>query len=162
MTTIFPYISKSYETKKSREELISSLKSMTYEDAGWGFYFLGTDGKPYRGIVKYADFKIRPAIRYRNSFIPIVHGQIEEKEESTLVTVEVKLYASIRVIMTIWCLFSISWILTALIVIFRDGPGAIGSLVIGVASLWLARSFMRWGFGRESDQVCRDLDDLFA
>lgn len=70
------------------------------ETSFWNFFSFGD--KKFRGNVEELSFKIRRCIYYRNSFVPILYGALEETEGGTKITVKMKLHKFVLVFLLLW------------------------------------------------------------
>jgi len=80
----------------------------------------------FEGELKNNEFEIKRIIRYRNSFLPLIKGRVENSGDGTRLIIEMRINVSAALFMTIWCGFlalGISWT-----IIFQDDyePDSIG------------------------------------
>lgn len=100
----FPYEKFNIETTRTKEEIISTVRLNT--NLGKLMPFLGSRHKKlFNGMVVNDDFKIAPAIHYRNSFIPIIEGQVKQKEDGSSIDITMRLNELAKTFMIIWLSF---------------------------------------------------------
>ncbi len=96
-----------YKTHLSKDEIINRLKNET-EAKQWirtGGVFTDEKYKTFEGIVNEDSFQICRIIRYRNSFLPQIEGEIEQEKENTLVHIKMRLHTFVIVFLIIWSSF---------------------------------------------------------
>lgn len=74
------------ETNKKRSENIERLKQIVYTDK-LPIIFSSFDfkGKPFWGTIKDNKFDIIPVIKGRNSFAPVIKGEVCEDDQSVII-----------------------------------------------------------------------------
>lgn len=78
-----------YVTRLSREEIINRLvRTPKY--------------KPVNKGIGYDTFNLQRVIKYKNSFLPQIKGEIQEQGRNRLVKVEMNLQASVIIFVVIW------------------------------------------------------------
>ncbi|UZR99719.1 hypothetical protein [Chondrinema litorale] len=93
-----------YQTKLNTNEIVDRLNEVvepkkTFRMNG---FFGNSEHKPYEGSIHNMSFKINRIIGYRNSFIPIITGTLEEEMNGTKVNVKMRLHSFVIVFMFIW------------------------------------------------------------
>jgi hypothetical protein len=58
--------------------------------------------KPYQGVVNERSFRISRIIKYRNSFLPIIHGEIHRHYTGSEVIIRMQLQEFVLVFMIFW------------------------------------------------------------
>ncbi|MDH5694110.1 MAG: hypothetical protein OEZ47_13515 [Gammaproteobacteria bacterium] len=101
---IFPYKQLTITSRRSPSELSSSLIENS-ESKLFGIRFGGI-GKPLIGTFEGTHFKLRRAIIYRNSFIPVAIGKISPHKHGSIVDVTLRMNKFVIIFMCAW--FSIS------------------------------------------------------
>lgn len=109
MMNLFPYKNITYTSKLSGNEIINKLhQSNQYETFGNG-YFGNT-------------FNIKPIINYRNSFLPMIKGNISENTRETIVKVIMRPHTIVLTFMAFWlAIILIGCILTFYAMITNGG-----------------------------------------
>jgi len=130
--------------------------------------FLKQKGKLYEGAIIFPNkFKINRLINYRNSFLPVIHGLVEVKNEKTEVAVAMRLFTFSIVFMMFWlgaAAFMCIAITVAAFVQWREVLKGGISLVILIpfAMFTLGYGMMMWGFKSESNEAKKFLIDLLS
>lgn len=65
--------------------------------------FNRSETKPYQGKVAGSTFNISRIITYRNSFLPMINGNIENTFDGSLIKVKMRLHVAVIVFLCIWC-----------------------------------------------------------
>lgn len=84
--------------------------------------------KPYQGEVNGTRFKIERIIHYRNSFLPVITGQISTHLDKTVISVRMRPAISVLIFMSVW--------------LGLMGAACVGELVVACAPF---RQLMRHG-----------------
>jgi len=87
------------ESKKSKDEIIQVLKDNT-SPCRSVFYRNYADF--FNGKIFEASFKIQRNINYRNSFLPVLIGEINETDSGTIITIKTRLNLFVIVFLCIW------------------------------------------------------------
>ena len=167
MNNLLPKWSKTYYSTRPKAELMQQLESMTYKDSGWHLHLLGSDGKPYRGSVGSDQFKIRPAISYRNTFLPVIFGEVSETDQQTVITVKVELSPMVKRFMFCWLSITLIHSVFSIIcmpwLIFQDEPltSTFVSTSVSLLMFVLGYFFMNMGFNMEKEGIISGLNILF-
>lgn len=122
---LLPWYRVDLQTSDSADLVASRLTRMVA--VGW-FLFSRPD-KPFRGRVTDRHFKVVPVLGtvlglpYRNSFQPVIEGDIVDAPPGTLVRVRMRLNALVALVLTVW--FGIWFCLAALMLcsILAEGLG---------------------------------------
>lgn len=102
---ILPYDSFTLVTALSPDEIAARLAPQVREPKLIRFSFGPLSKKPatpYEGRVSREGFKIWPAIRYRNSFLPIIVGRYEPHFSGMKVAVTQRLHLAVLAFLAIW------------------------------------------------------------
>jgi hypothetical protein len=81
------------ETPLDAAEVVQRLRDATAPAPG---------GRLFRGSVDHDEFRLRRAIRYRNSFLPVLHGRIEATATGTRLRVSMRLDSWVVAFMGVW------------------------------------------------------------
>ena len=87
------------ETRKTKEEIIQILLKNTSEQRGIGFR---NYDKFFSGKVGENSFKIYRNIRYRNSFLPIFIGNIEESKTGCKICIKTRMVIFVIIFLSVW------------------------------------------------------------
>ena len=85
------------ETTKSQNEVLEILKCTTQSKTS--VFDLSNNGKYFNGTFFESSFKIKRHITYRNSFLPVIVGTIEQTDFGSRVNVHMRLN---RFVTTFW------------------------------------------------------------
>ncbi len=92
---IFPYQKMVIKHNKTEDEIYDVINNQVEPCKLFGSR---TSTKLFCGTCNKASFRLRRIIKYRNSFLPIIHGEIHSKE----VIITMKMHEAITIFMTIW------------------------------------------------------------
>src|SRR5574343_5957 len=142
-----------------KETIIEKLSNETEKRI---YFRTKTTDKKFEGIVKYDSFEINRILNYRNSFYPIVLGQIEQGDKNTIV---IKLTLRMTMFTNV---FMILWFLITGVILFIVLNDQIESPKINYESIFWSSVpiifgylFMISGFNYESKKVKEILTELF-
>jgi hypothetical protein len=100
-----PFEKITYSTKLKEEEILKRLKDLV-DPAKSGFSFFNfyyPNSKPYAGKINGNQFKIKRRIFYRNSFLPVITGNIEQDILGTTVHIKMRLTIYTTIFLCFWC-----------------------------------------------------------
>jgi len=100
---LLPYENLIYETNLSENELIERLCLLIEPKQIFRFVFGMRNSISYEGNISYNRFEISRIIRYKNSFLPQISGEIEESNSSTLIKVKMRMSTFGYIFMSSWC-----------------------------------------------------------
>ena len=92
------------ETNKTKDEILQIIKDNTSEHRG---VFFSNNGEFFNGKILENSFKIQRNISYRNSFLPVIIGKIEENDFVSKVNIKMRMNLFIKGFMTFWFTFVI-------------------------------------------------------
>ncbi|MCR4627135.1 MAG: hypothetical protein K5640_05760 [Treponema sp.] len=92
------------ETNKTKDEILQIIRNNTSEHRG---VFFSNNGEFFNGKILENSFKIQRNISYRNSFLPVIIGNIEEKDSGAKVSIKMRMNLFIKGFMTFWFSFVI-------------------------------------------------------
>ncbi|MFB9108450.1 hypothetical protein [Flavobacterium gyeonganense] len=92
-----------YHSNLTKEELIKRVQNEIEAEKSFGF---GANNysysKPYIGKVYNNSFEIKRAINYRNSFLPVIKGSVQDHLSGSKIHVKMNLTDIVKVFMIIW------------------------------------------------------------
>lgn len=120
-----PFHSTELRSRLSVSEVNARLAFATSPKAFWGF---GSDGTTFRGRVEPSSFELVRRIRYRNSFIPVIRGNVEASGKGSIIRLRMRMHAFVIAFMFIWMLGASAGALVGVVAAWRAGDP--GSLVV--------------------------------
>ena len=105
-----PYYRHQIETILSPDATISRIGSLI-GDAPQGFwaslkYSFKSPERPFLGKIDGYSFKVSRDIRYRNSFLPRIHGQVDPAPAGSMITLSMTLHPFVAIFMLFWLSFT--------------------------------------------------------
>ncbi|MDR0316243.1 MAG: hypothetical protein LBH97_05010, partial [Treponema sp.] len=97
-----PWENIEYTTKLTKEEIINQINNVVEPKGVFWIFKKYSYGKPYDGEIFENRFKIRRITWYRNSFFPIIEGNILENEEQRTVNIKMRYTYFVIGFMSIW------------------------------------------------------------
>jgi hypothetical protein len=149
-----PYDNLVIRTELPAAELLLRLNNIT--EPGSPFRaFTGKPNKKYYGIITDNTFVLTPIIRYRNSFLPLIKGEIIGNGSVTEVRIRMRPQPVVRIFMLIWlgiigsiCLLMFINILAQLNRVFNEGVSPVALIPFGM--LAFGYGLMTMGYKAES------------
>lgn len=87
------------ESKKSKDEIIQILKDNT--SPARSIFYRNYD-EFFNGKILEDSFKIQRNINYRNSFLPVLIGEIKKTDSSTRITIKTRMNLFVIIFLCIW------------------------------------------------------------
>jgi len=97
-----PFENITLHTQLSVEEVIERL-SENLEPREIFPFMLNRDRKTYEGYIKHNQFNINKVIQGRDSFRPMIKGELQENEAGTTIEIKMRFHIFIFIFITIWC-----------------------------------------------------------
>ncbi|MGN7823843.1 hypothetical protein ACTJJB_27215 [Chitinophaga sp. 22536] len=120
-------------------------------------------GKPYEGVVKNNRFEIIRIIDYRNSFLPVITGDISNEIVHTAVKIRMTLSIVVAVFMTFWMggvAIGLTGCLVEIVNSIRTGSKFEPLLLIPFGMLIFGYLLVTLGFRSEASKSRKFLQDL--
>jgi len=95
---LIPYEKFQINTDLSSVELVKRIKTFTGEKSFFNF----SPSHEFSGHVNEYEFEITKNISYRNSFLPIIEGNIEQKITGTQIIISMRLHLLVMFFMFVW------------------------------------------------------------
>ena len=103
MSIFLPFEKLTYSTKLSREEALAKLAENIAPEKPFGFGSSKTvSSKPYVGQCHGNAFNVKRAIGYRNSFLPMIKGEVISDTGGTKVHVTMRPSVFVLAFMAFW------------------------------------------------------------
>ncbi len=161
---ILPFDELVYHSTLTKDELLAHLQNEIEAEKSFGFRSINHSySKPYIGKIYNNSFKIQRAISYRNSFLPVIKGQIKNDINGCKINVKINLDDFVQVFMIVWLGgVSIACIAALYKIIFDNDLESEAQffifipffmLVIGIAMVSL-------GFKTENKKSITDLEEI--
>ena len=87
------------ESKKSKDEIIQILKDNT--SPARSIFYRNYD-EFFNGKILEDSFKIQRNINYKNSFLPVLIGEIKKTDSSTRITIKTRMNLFVIIFLCIW------------------------------------------------------------
>ncbi|MFH6994617.1 hypothetical protein [Flavobacterium sp. FlaQc-48] len=160
---LLPFENLVYHSALTKEELAVHLQNEIEAEKSFGF---GRNrfsySKPYIGKVYPDKFEIKRAINYKNSFLPLIKGEIKEDISGSRINVNMLLPDFVKVFMCIWLgiVFLVS-LGTLYVLVFNNGFNGGGPFIfIPFIMLFAGVAMVVFGFKTESKKSISDLEEL--
>lgn len=160
---ILPFEELMYHSKLTKEELFIHLQKEIEAEKSFGLGAIGYSySKPYVGKVFNNRFEIKRVINYRNSFLPVIKGEIQDAVNGSKVKIKLNLTDFVKVFMIVWLggvfLACIAVLINFIMNGFDPETGFIifipfGMLVFGIIMVSV-------GFKAESKKSKTDLEEI--
>jgi hypothetical protein len=132
------------KTKLNKEQAISKLNENIEAEKSFGFGAHNHNySKPYIGQINGNSFEVKRAISYRNSFLPIIKGEVLSESDSIKVSLNMKPHSFVVAFMALWlsgaafgCIVSTFALFTQEFTPFFLIP--FGMLIFGIALILVA------------------------
>ncbi|GAA4360922.1 hypothetical protein [Kangiella marina] len=95
---IIPYDKFDIELSSRPDEVLDIISNVTESDKLFKF----SEGKEFSGSITENGFVIRKNITYRNSFLPIIEGEVKPSYDGILVTITMRLHTAVLCFMCFW------------------------------------------------------------
>lgn len=127
-------------TSLSPEQVYQRLSDNLEQVKTAGITLFNRDSsKPYAGKITHHAFTISRIISYRNSFLPIIHGEISAAYGKTQVKIKMRPAMPVLIFMSVWlgivgvvCLGILFTGLTHITRLFQTGPSPIALIPFGM------------------------------
>ncbi len=103
MKKVLPIENLVLRTTLSKEEAMEKLKENIETEKPFGFGVNSfTYSKPYIGTISGDIFEIKRAINYRNAFLPLIKGKVNNDSSWTKIDISMKPHGFVTAFMAIW------------------------------------------------------------
>jgi hypothetical protein len=97
-----PYERFVIETRLTPVQVAERLRAVTAPGRRLRLFRASAGGKDFEGTVSDREFRVTRVIRYRNSFLPVVRGRIEDAADGARVEVSMRLHPAVFGFMLLW------------------------------------------------------------
>ncbi len=97
-----------YRTQLSENQVIEKLQDCIAPKKDFSLfdrYNNTSNGKLYEGKISGKTFEVSRIINYRNSFLPVIMGNITQENNATLIKINMRLHKFVNVFVLIWFVF---------------------------------------------------------
>src|SRR6267143_5209540 len=160
MYPLIPYKRLLIRTSLTPDDAAQILAQTVIPRSKW-FPFWSRATSAFEGRVSPEGFNINRGIRYRNSFLPILHGRFRQTSDGTLVDVRMTMHPTV-------ILFLLFWYVIIAIALFEFAEGVAHDapvsardwIPLGVLVFIYMMCFIAFGF--EADRATRMLKEIFG
>lgn len=157
MKRILPFEKITYRTRLSKNQVLDRLNTNIEPKRIFNLF-----GKPYTrlytGIVRDDSFKIERVIQYRNSFRPVITGNVYTDYKGTAIDVKMKMVTPVLVLTTIWFIGILIGCIATTIMMMNDGVTI--PMLIPHLLLVLGIVMVTGGFKMETSKSKNDLSNI--
>lgn len=97
---LIPYEHLNIKSALSKQEVITKLNNIT--EPKRNFWFFSSNTKPYQGKIENSHFEISRIIRYRNSFLPTIKGEVKSDTNTCIISLTMHPQIFVIVFMIFW------------------------------------------------------------
>lgn len=150
-----------YKTRLREEEIVKRLSGIIEPEKVVRMnIFSSSPTKSYQGQINGLTFDITRIIRYRNSFLPMIHGTIERDFDGLKIKVKMRLHTFVIVFLCVWC-GGVGIVCIASLSQAFDGSAFDPNMLIPFGMLLFGYLMAIGGFKFESYKSKKDLQTLF-
>ena len=160
MISLFPYRQLVFESPLSKEEIIRRL-ILEVASRRWGWQWSERRTEKFEGAVSAEGFRISRIIRYRNSFLPVIHGHFCPLARGVRVEVTMRLHIAVLIFSIVWLSFVGLGAATVASQLLSTGK-AEAWMLIPCGMLLFFYLMVMIGFGVEADKASKLLSGIFA
>lgn len=157
MIHIMPYLEEQIDSTKTSEDICMILKSVTDSRK-----FALSANAEFFGQVYPPGFRIAPRLDYRNSFVPVLTGNMTEKEGGTTIAVTLQMHILTRIFLVIWNGMACFFFLCAILAFFTEGMEQITLIAVSLGLLIFGQAFPRCFFYGPANKALKRLKELLC
>ena len=143
MIHLLPYLEEQIDSGKTPEEICMILKSVTDSRM---FVFAVNANVEFFGQVHPLDFRIVPRINYRNSFLPVLAGNMTEKEGGTTIGITLQMQMVTRIFLAVWNSMACFYFLCGILAVFTGDMEQISSILVPLGFIIFGQALPRCCF----------------
>ncbi|MCW3090548.1 MAG: hypothetical protein JWP81_1617 [Ferruginibacter sp.] len=99
---LLPYENYTLITRLTTADVQKRLSDNIEPNKAYRFNPFGENIKPYEGVISGNTFTINRIIHYRNSFLPIITGQIADDAGKTCIKIKMRLHLLVLIFVSFW------------------------------------------------------------
>ena len=155
-----PSITEEYTSSMTPVELADRLGQFVEPRRYWTrSLFRDERSKTFEGEVSETGFSIKPIIRYRNSFIPIMKGTVKPTETGSKIKLEMTLHPFVKSFMRMWLGMVAMGFITITISMLESS--SFSPLFLFPIGMWFFGYFLaKKGFGYEAKPAQTTLESI--
>ena len=95
-----------YKTQLPENQVIERLQDCIAPKKDFSLFDMynnTANGKLYEGKISGQTFEVSRIINYRNSFLPIITGNITQENNATIIKINMRLHMFVSAFLVIWC-----------------------------------------------------------
>lgn len=159
MLPLLPYQQLVFASPLSKEEVIRRL-TLEVAKPRSGLQWFEKRTEKFEGTVSEAGFQIHRIIRYRNSFLPVIHGRFSPLGPGVRIEVTMKLHLVVLAFSLIWLSLVGGLAVVAIPQMLSTGRVEGGAAVLGVMLVFFYL-MVTIGFGIEANKASKLLSRIF-
>lgn len=153
--TLLPFETIVIETPLTKEETIFNLTESIEPEKTFRF-FNKSDTRDFEGQLRGNEFEIKRIISYRNSFLPIIKGQLQTIGTGTRIIVKMRIHVAVMVFMAVWFGFVGLFLLANLL----NSEENVDAILFPVGMLFFGYALVMGGYLFESYRTKEILTDI--
>lgn len=157
MIHLLPHSEERIISKKTPEDIYIILKSVT--DSGKAARSTNAE---FMGQVRPFDFRIVPKINYRNSFLPVLIGNITEKEEGTFIDITFRMPMFTQIFLIIWYGMACFYFLCGILAVSIGGAEQTAFILVPFGFIVLGQVLSRCCFYGPAKKAFNRLKELLG
>ena len=157
MLHILPCLEYKINSTKSPEDISTVLKSVTAPERGMSYNPTNTE---FFGEINLSDFKIMSNINYRNSFSPVIVGNIRVEGERSVIEIKMCLHWFVRIFLSCWFGMAGFFFLIGLLYVLIEGISEALLLLLATMFLIFGQTLARSAFYIPAKKAIVRLEEL--
>lgn len=157
---LLPHLECEIRSDRSAEEIHRILESVTDSRK----ITFSTDAE-FAGEIEPFAFQIVPTLRYqyyRNSFLPVIRGNVKEWENGTIVDIKMSMNLLVCVFLSVWFGMLFLFSLIGILVIITGGVEESTIFLFSFGMIMLGQLLVRRAFGGPAKKAARRLEELLG
>lgn len=156
-----PYDRVTYKTYL-RPEVIQQRLEESIEPTKIRWFSFGKEPhKPYQGTITWPTFAIHRVIFYRNSFLPMIRGEVQEEMGQTVVTVTMHPHVLVFAFMAVWFLIPLNFCFLGFLAMLTSEGGVSWEAGIGIPFILFGCLLLLLPYKWEANKSKKFFQELF-
>lgn len=157
MIHLLPHIEEQIDSEKTPEDICMILQSVT--DTRKAGLFINNE---FFGQVYPLGFRITPRLNYRNSFVPVLTGNMTEKEGGTTIEIVLQMHIFTRIFLIVWNVMAWFIFLRSIPAVFTGGLEQISIILVPLGFIIFGQVFPRFCFYGPAKKALERLKELLC